>query len=349
MSYQWEPPDILGPIMRGLQIRAYIEDIKARREARAQQAELQRAALQEHQQTQAMRKFQLMRDMADQGWLPAQPGDTGQNDEAIAQAIGGISPENRRPVVETPFGTYRAPSETDRFERARRRATQEGILKGEEQKAAEGVTNPYEEVSLPEELGGGTAQVPRKSKVDALIKIEGALQKRHPNLSISYSDDQSGNRTYFGTDPRTGEVKPLKTFPGVAKPQVVSPNGRTANTGISSRALSALQKAQEKIDEATNAYGKGENDLRTPEERWTEARNAVNQAATAFPDELEAGQGTGGYPYIKAKSKQARGVTTSSGPSAILPRANVTAAAKRKGMSVPDFLKWFESNGGIVQ
>jgi hypothetical protein len=310
MSYQ-QPPNPLESIMRGMQIRAMVENIKAQREARAQAAQLHQLEIEQHQRNSQKDQFNQMMMLQNIGAIPAAAGDTGQNDAAISEAIGGISPENKRPLIQVPGGQgYRLPSQTDQFKRAQTAAVQTGELKAAE-KAAE---DPWTEIAVPDELGGGTQKVPQSKKLDYWLKIRGALQKQNPDMKVNWADDATGKRTFFGYDPSSPEdIKILKEFPGVAKPQVQreAAGGLTPYQQIETQRANqkdiqgAMGAAQKLIDKATQVDAIEPKDPNTGPE-WKAARIATQQAAQAYPDAIEAGTDANGYPYVKPKARVAR-------------------------------------------
>src|ERR1041385_1116032 len=190
---------------RWLQLRGLMDDLKYRRERREQDRQLFQMDLEDRKRRRAHEDFSTAVALSSIGALPTQPGDTGQNDEAIAQAVN-ITPENRRRVVNTPVGNYRLPSEVDRYNRARTDAVRAGTVEGLKKKATEEVTDPYEEVPLPDELGGGSARV---KKSEALQRKLDLFTKMHPNLQIRQSTpNDAGDVTISGWDPQDTSGKP---------------------------------------------------------------------------------------------------------------------------------------------
>src|SRR4030095_11775817 len=90
----------------------------------------------------AIKKFNLMRDLANTGYVSAAPGDTGQNDALIGAAVN-ITPENRRPLLNVPgVGAYRAPSRMDQYGRAKELARQKGEEAGIQEQAELATSDP---------------------------------------------------------------------------------------------------------------------------------------------------------------------------------------------------------------
>jgi hypothetical protein len=326
------PGGLLDKLERAMRIRAIIDDMKARQEARDQDRELKRAVLQDRQYNQAQEDFKTMLGLSAIGVLPTRGGDAGK----LQAAFSG------RRTVESPWGAqYSLPTDEQTFERKRRQAVEAGTMEGLKKNAIDAETDAYTDVTVPPGFGGSPgfgAKVPvQKSKVpDFLLKIESTLQKRNPNLHITYADDANGDRTYIGTNPANGAVKVLQKLPGVAKPQRTA-QGAESIPDFDANVKKLMDQWREGhynqvgiTPEVVEAASIGEPEAATRIER---ANNTLYQRAV---DSVKN----------QAKGSRTQSKTTSGGP--VMPRANVAKAAQRKGMSEAEFLDWFKRMGGTV-
>jgi hypothetical protein len=278
----WRP--FTGPYTKALQMRAMVEDIQARREEREMRRQRFAEEIEGLRRRRASEDFMTRMLLEEQGADEAGPHDRAL-DSALDSALGPVEPESRRSIMRTPVGDFRMPSRADKRRRAHEAARQAGIAKGIEQQATEEIMDPYEDVGLPAELGGGTARVPKKGKADLLLKIQDALQKRNPKLEISYSDNDRGDRTYFGTNPQTGEVKELRTIKGAAKTKTVSERSQ----GLSGSDTQRLRS--EATDEAIEAMRRDHPEgLETAEwraaiKRGMDPSSAASQALFGYPEQ----------------------------------------------------------------
>lgn len=329
---------------RWMQLRAMMDDLKYRKERREQDRQLFQMELEDRNRKRAHEDFTTHLALQNIGALPAAPGDTGQNDEAIAQAVN-ITPENRRRLVNTPVGSYRLPSETDRFNRAKTQATQTGVIKGLEKKATDEITEPTEDLALPDILGGGTATVKKTDKVTKLLDI---YKTAHPHRTYhATTPNDQGDITIWSVDPANGDIRTEKTLTKAGKSKTIPQGaesipdfdaqvkglmdawrpGHYNQLGITPDVVEAAKGQGE-----TDAFGASSNPAAT---RIQQAENTLYQRA------------------VDSLKNQAKGNRTTSsartGGGPVLPKANVTKAAQRKGMTVAEFTRWFTEQGGVIQ
>jgi len=314
MSYQWEPPDLIGPILKGLQIRSYLEDIKSRREERKQRADYHRMQIEAHQQDRAIKTFQMQRDLADMGAIPALPSDTGQNDEAIAAAVN-ITPENRRPLLEAPgIGRYRMPSQGDRFKRASVLAEQKGINEGIAEKAKTSISDPNIAIDFP---GIGKVPVPRSQTINAL-RFQRELKNGKLISPKTETDEQTGITYFRAIDAETMEPVEIE-FPTRSTPKPKTTTGQKTEHQLfveehtlqqESRAEAkdvndALKHWRELANEAIRLDAPDPSDPKKqpPDPRvspeWKAARAEAEAAAKQYPWALQYTEDERGYPYLK--------------------------------------------------
>jgi hypothetical protein len=328
-----------GPYMKALAMKAYVDDLKFKREAREQQRQAWQMEMEDRKRRQTFEDFQAKIALESMG---ARPFGAGEQlvDEALTGALGPVTPESRRTITDTPVGRYAIPTSSER-------ATETGRQEGLRAKAREEASDPYEEIQIPADFGGGTAKVPRSKKVDALIKM---YEKRFPDMRITEETNDAGDLSIFGTNPRTGEVKTLKVVKGAGKTKT-STGTSVKPVGLSAGARQMLEKAQKAIDYAKAGPGVIDpDDTRSAEDLWAAAKVAAEQAAAAFPDEIEGGPGAGGFPYVRpivGDKKQAQSQATPVAGKAIK-RANLAAAAKAKGMTPEQFEKAWRDGGGTI-
>jgi len=325
-----------------LQLRALMDDMKYRKERQAMERQQFQMDVEDRNRRRAHDDFTTALTLQKIGALPAAPGDTGQNDEAIAQAVN-ITPENRRRPLNTPIGNYRLPSEADTFTRSKRMAVQEGTLKGLETQATENITNPNETIALPEQLGGGTAEVKKTAKIDKLLEI---YKVAHPKLDFHATPpNDSGDVTIWSSNPMTNEIRTEKVLSAAGKTKTVA-QGALSIPDFDSKVKALMDQwrpghyaqlgiTQDVIDEAkgtgSSPFG-GTNPAAT---RIQQAENTLYQRAKDSLTNTAKG----------ARTSSSR--TTSSPP--VMPAANVPTAAQRKGMTVEQFRKWFADQGGVIQ
>lgn len=126
--------------------------------------------------------------------------------------------------------------------------------------------------------------------------FKGAGKGAAANVVIrSYTDGETGTRVTEIRDPKSGEMIRREVEKGAVTPRPIGA-GRTGTTqkGMSAGARTMMRQAQEAIDKA-----KESNDPLDKEAALT----AAQQAAEAYPDELEGGAGDGGWAYIKPKPR----------------------------------------------
>lgn len=204
MSSPYQQPDFLESITRGLQVRQMVEDIKHRREARQQQAELYRLQIEDRQHNRAAQDFKTTMLLQEMGALPVQPGTTGK----FEAGLGG------RATVDAPTGQqYSLPTPSQKFERAQTLAQQKGTLEGVEASAkAQGIEEEGKrsgrliEAMIPA-MGDQPAVrlfIPREKAAEHRKTVR-ELQAGKFSKSEFKTDPQTGKTYFFGIDADTNE------------------------------------------------------------------------------------------------------------------------------------------------
>lgn len=332
-----------GPYMRALEAANFIQDIKFKQEARAQQRQQWAMELEDRKRQRAMEDFQTHMAMSDLGMLPVQPDVKGK----FEAGLGG------RGTVEIPgLGQYSIPTPEQQFERQKARAQQTGRLKSMEKD----VEDPWTAVPAPKGITPdapfGQVKVRESQKVDIIKKL---LERKTGPLVHTSSINDAGDRvtTFFDTE---GNMVHSITEKGAGK----SARATAAKTGISAGAERAFKDAQAAIDLA-NAGPKttgekpptgtiarmqwekqrGQRDEERKKQAdmlWEKARAAVNRALTSYPDELEGEIKP--WPRITAKERQTPKSTV---PSGTTPQGSATkripASMLPKLLTHPDVQK----------
>jgi hypothetical protein len=327
-----------GPFLKALQFQQLKEDIDFRREQRNMARTQYLLDLEERTRQRAMEDLKTVVLLDEMGALPIEEGVAGDFRAGM---------QGRKGRVQTPIGRYSLPTPEQQFEQKARKARTTGVLKGIEKEGEESITDPYEDIGVPEDLGiGPTVRVQKKNKLEAALKIQQALERRHPNLQISHSDNDQGDRTYFGTNPRTGEVKELRTIPGVARTR----SQRERDSDYEAQVLAQGDRAGER--------------MRRIEEwmPWAYSRIGID-ANAALPEERLRAQQLAEEVVDKAMrleldQKVARAKVADQGPtskSAVqtlrgrkLKQAKLKDAAGSMGMTPDEFAAWFTRQGGEV-
>lgn len=203
---------ITGPYFKALQMKAMVEDIAFKREAREQQRREWQVQNEERQRARQLEDFKTNLLLRDMGAMPAEPGASAAGDAAVRNAFDR-RPEAYRQLINTPMGLVRLPNQADRGARAEQDARLAGHVEGVKERAKEEVTNPYVDVDFGADFGGKVS-VPKKNLADTWIKI---YEKKNPNWNISARDNDAGDTTIIATNPRTLEVKELRTIKGAGK------------------------------------------------------------------------------------------------------------------------------------
>lgn len=378
MSYQGQDggSTFMSHLGKWLQLRNMMDDMKYRKERREQDRQVFQLDLEERNRRRAHEDFKTARDLQGIGALPAEPGDTGKNDEAIAQAVN-ITAENRRRLIKTPVGNYRLPSETDRYARAKTQAAQKGTLKGIEGRAEADIENPYVpaeiETGLPAPFNRSTKTVREKDKA-ALLKT--MHERANPNLTPHWTQpNDTGEQTGIFFDKQGNERKRV----------VVTAAGKTKTVAGGKEPLPSNAEVEALMKKwrqnAYNSRGITPDDQRLAS-GWeygydTETKQRTSKLVPVGPsdenrkaaqnriDKVEKELRDAATQEVKARIRngQAAGRTTRSdaagGP--VLPAANVAEAARRKALKMPalrkpdgtpdieKFKQWFTQQGGVLQ
>ncbi len=343
-----------GPYMKALQVRAFVEDMQAKREMRQRERE------QWAQEMRQQKRRELMEDMTTRLFLdqsgarPVGPNDA-KIEAGLDAAIGPIAPANKRTQMPTPYGDMYMPTQGDRDQKMIERAKATGTALGHQQLATEEITNPYETV----DLGGpfGPTQVRRQDVANVKIK---AWEKLNPDLEKDrMGPDKDGYYTTIWRDKQGREVRRERDLAG--KPMTTSATA-AADKGMPATAMRALRDAQTTIDKISNPE-----DIRDIETKKRAALGAVETAVAAYPNDLEGGIGEGGWPYIKPKPRPATpGVQTFAPPTQPsasstgaaggakpytgrrVTKANARKIAAGKGMTELEWTRRFTEGGGVV-
>lgn len=365
MSYpqdEFSNHPILGPFLKAKKIQQYLADMDWQKEQRVAQREITKLHLDQARHERTMQDFNTANMLSEMGVSPV-----GAHDEEIGAAMdnsgafGAVTPGTQRQQVQSPVtggGQIYLPTAKQRFASQIEAAKRSGTIKGTEHLAMEQVTNPYEDVTMPETMGGGTAQVKRGDKVARMLDIYRAA---HPNMHIGSSTDDKGNVMIYGTNPQTGETTPLKTMTGA---------GKTKSEGAGKEPLPSNDEIEaiyqkylpntlndEGITDAVRQAAAGNVPIGTSpaeegrvqkdaQERIDRAKKRAWDAAT---NEAKAKiRNRGGSAAVQPASQPA----SASGPGSLaghsITGSNIATAAQRKGLSVNAFRKQWIALGGTI-
>lgn len=292
----------MGPYERALQIKAYVDDLHGRQKERELRQQQFQYEMEDRKRRNELDDLQTRLALHSMGALPVAGGKFGD----FEAAMGG------RENVDTPVGRYALPSAKQQADQQSAAITAKTRAEALGREQALDQTDPMVKTHLPYGgafggLGGKDVTVRRSQEAGVLTRAQDAIirahQRKNPQMNVHYTQPGDGTVHVIGTDKATGDTKELQVLKGagkVAKPQ---------KSGISSSAMRAMQNAQKAIDAANAGYSL--KDTRSPEQKWKAAAAAVQQAAAAYPDELEMGPGdlqpdpkTGGikaYPWIQPR------------------------------------------------
>jgi hypothetical protein len=379
---------VLDPILKGIQLRQMLDDIKFRKELRERQKQEFDLDLQARKRQQAMQDFQTAITLEKIGAIPAMPGDTGQNDAAIAQAVN-ITPENRRRMMPSPIGNYRLPSEMDVRNKALRLGDTEAEIEyakeyaGAKGKAAGTVAEGTIPVTYPAigDQPSVTVQVPR-SQYPTAIKTLRELQSDSFGAH-SFQKDDDGNVTFVGIPKGGGEPKKVALGPigtkGGAEKGMSDPEKR-ARAQIKAKARASRDYTPEAYEKEVQAYadgryqtlaqaagidwqyeqdaaGKGQYGFVDTEKAKNvaqvkaEARKWAEEVVNKKKQQLEEAyteEELGSVSSTSTASPAAKSTKTA-GRVPVLKAANIAEAARRKGMTPEQFRSWFTQQGGVIQ
>lgn len=337
---------LLGPYLRAIEIKSAIDDINWRREQRELQKEQFKNQVARERRANQMQDLQTRMSLHSMGALPSSAVEQAGED-VMSDLFGGTTPESTRVAVDTPFGSYRLPSEKDKSARMMREAQQAGVAAGIKQNAQESITDPFEDVPLPPELGGGTARVSKKNKIDAIVKIQNALEKKNPDLYFTKETNDAGDTTVIGLDKSTGEEKYRKTFSGAGKSKT-TPAGQQEIPDFDAEVKTRMDSwrqghyAQNNITPQVQEMAQGGTRW-TPEEQQR-AQATIRQAEdTLYRRALDSVRNAG-----KGAGKTAAQPATKPYKGMRIRRANVNAAAAKKKMTAQEFERRFLEGGGEV-
>lgn len=193
-----------GPLLKALKIQQYIKDQAFQDEQRVALRERMKMELDDARRKRTTEDFNTALTLNKIGAIPALPGDTGANDEALAVAAD-ITPEGRRPLMNTPIGNYRIPSRMDQRKRAveDQQIAQAGKF-GDAYATATGRAAAEDATAVEMEFPEvGKVKVPRAQIVNA-IKAQQDL-KANKYSAHSFQKDDQGNTTFVGIPQNGGE------------------------------------------------------------------------------------------------------------------------------------------------
>lgn len=287
-----------GPYLKALEMKAFIDDLKFKREAREQQRQQWQIEMEDRKRNQTMQDFQTRLALANMGAMPAPQGSQ-LVDEALTNALGPPTPESFKARVDVPFSDkqegFYLPSQEEKVKRTVDLETAKArAVRGLDEESGRKIR-----VKVPQ-FGDNPAQeilVDANQYGETIKQIRDAQQGVKSGSIIGGTtkvDDKTGAITFVGIDAQTRQ--PIE-IPFNTK---LSPKDEKEGKpkGLSAGARQALEKAQAAINLAKTRRGK-RGDRRTSEQLWEEARIAAEQAAAAYPDELEGGKGEGGFAYIR--------------------------------------------------
>lgn len=365
MSYpqdEFSNHPILGPFLKAKKIQQYLADMEWQKEQRATQRELTKLHLDQARHERTMQDFNTANMLSEMGVSPV-----GANDQEIGAAMdssgafGAVTPGTQRQQVQSPVtggGQIYLPTAKQRFASQIEAAKRSGTIKGTEHLAMEQVTNPYEDVTMPETMGGGTAQVKRGDKVAKMIDI---FKIAHPNLKISQTPPNDvGDVTVYATDGQ-GNIVNQRVLKGAgkSKSEGAGKEPLPSNDEIEAIYQKYLPNTlnDEGITDAVRQAAAGNVPIGTSpaeegrvqkdaQERIDRAKKRAWDAAT---NEAKAKiRNRGGSAAVQPASQPA----SVSGPGPLtghsITGSNIGAAAQRKGMKVNAFRKEWIRLGGTI-
>lgn len=349
-----------GPYMRALQIKSFVDDIAAKREERERDRARFQMDLQQHQRANAFQDYIARMHLQDIGAMPAEIGASPQKDAAW-QSVADITPENARPLMQTPVGTYRLPNQGDKTEKMIRDETEAGTAAGYRQNASDAITNPMVDVSLPPELGmGTTAKVPKKEQGDYLLKVAAALEKKlGVPVGTPIINKETGDATFHDNK---GNV--IKVIPGVGGAR--APAGQAPIPDFDVQMKAKADNFRPGIYRTLNITPEIEKRARgetvigyTQDDHLPVYDTEGQKEAAAQIAEADKEVYRRAYQSVMAENKgrRAQPATTTPAPKAgastsirgqKMTAANAAIAAQRKGMTAEQFSQWWHTNGGII-
>jgi hypothetical protein len=357
---------ILGPFLKAKKIQQYLEDMAWQKEQRATQRELTKLHLDEARRQRTLQDFNTANMLSEMGVSPV-----GANDQEVGAALdssgvfGAPLAGTVRAQVQSPLpggGQIYLPTAQQRFAHQIEAAKRTGTIKGTEQLATEQVTNPYEEVSLPQTMGGGTAKVKRGDKVSKMIDIYKAA---NPNMHITNTTpNDKGQVSILGTNPQTGETRTLK---------IIENAGKTKSEGAGKEPLPTNDEIeaiyQKYLPNTLNDEGVTAADQQAVAGQFSDAallpeeKNKIQAAATEKVDRAKKRAWEAATNEAKARIRNKNGSAaiqstaqpsqaTASGPGSLaghsISASNIAVAARRKGLSVSEFRKQWIQLGGMI-
>lgn len=332
---------IIDPYMRALELRAYVDEINFKKEAREQQRLAWKQEMEDRQRSKALSDFQTTMALMSMGALPVKQGEAGMLEAGLAG----------RGTIKSPTGQqYSLPSPEQR----QRRLIGEEITKKQAGLESDIATGRKLRIKVPK-IGDMPSQ-------DILVDSD-----QYPTVIKNIRDAQSGiERGQFisptiKTDEKTGEMvflaidaqtrkpveipfqrkltpKPEKLTDDDYKAQVLSNKDRSAER---------MRRVEEWMPWAFSRIGADPN-TSDPELMEKARRLAEQTVDAAMKLELEQ--------EIARARVAGRAATPNSTPTQSsklyigkkMKRASLQEAARRLGMSVQDFTREFIKGGGTV-
>jgi hypothetical protein len=362
---------MLKPYRRALELKAFADDLAFKREQQAYQRAQMRLNIEQRRRDMAVDDFNQRLALDSMGYKPVVPGTAGD----FQAALGG-----RAKPVDTPWGRYSQPTPAQRDQYAVEAARRKGRLAGEEASAREDVTNPEVQFNVetglpaPFNMATQTAREKDRQKV-----IDEAVKRAHPNLRFErFGPNGAGDYTLVGTNPTTGEEKVRRVIRGAGKgsatalplssyqptPQDYGAKSWTdmlPNPAYKAALNDAAAMAQREADRQNAKYPDKQTTMQEQLDymrRWGDIKLP--------PEKITAAEYAKKYPEIgkqKAAERYRRdrqSGTTTDAPAAkptapdsrvrgqAMKAANVPEAARRLGMSVEEFSRWWHASGGRI-
>lgn len=331
----------LGPYERALRLKAFADDIQARKEERAQRQQLFQLSLEQHQKANQLQDFNTMMALRSMHALPVAEGTPGN----FQAALGG-----RDKPVETPVGRYSLPTEQQRQQQNLIDSRNIGLAKGVEKRTETGITDPDVEVALPGPIAGfgDTVKVPKSKRLDAMVKVAEVYSKRNPHLIMKDTPpNDAGDIIRTWSDPQTGEEKRRLVLPGAGKTARAS--GAGAHPYIENYAEEAKKLADAWRPGVYNQFGITDNTRRLADQGDEVSIKQIQHA----DEELD--KGVQRELQNRARASQARPQSTGAPAAAVKPyagksisQANVQRAAAIKKMKPQQFIQQWQAGGGTI-
>lgn len=330
------------PFMRALQVKSFVDGLAQQKEEMAHKRQVWQMEMEDRQRQRQFDDFKTQTALHALGYGQVAGGLPGKFQAGLAG----------RGTTELGGKQYSEPTEAQRQEAQTKAATTQGRLKGVEQNAMDAETNPLVDVTLPKELGGQTTKVPKKEQGDYLLKIQTALQKRtQMKVGPPIINKETGDATFYGEDEQ-GNVKVLRTIPGVGGKGGAAGSKATEKDYEAEVDADFHPQRERRISEMMPwAYAQLNIDVSDPAlpPKPEEAEKARKLASEHVDEAIKEERRTRLAQTRRAGGSQAPGASAGQSLKGYsIPRANVAAAAKAKGLTPQAFEQQWKAAGGTV-